>query len=108
MNTRNHILSLLLASSLGLSAAGCAGGGVGVGVAIDVPLPPTRAEVVLSRPGPAFVRIQGYWDWIPAARNWVWVEGRWERPPHRRGRWVPPRYDHRGRHMVYRRGHWRG
>jgi len=104
---RNNVLSLLFAGSLAATAAGCVGADLGVGLAVDVPLPPPRAEVVLSRPGPDYVWIDGYWDYVPAQRDWVWIEGRWDRPPSRHDRWVRPRYDRRGGHTVYHRGHWR-
>ena len=40
--------------------------------------------------------------------GYVWVPGRWDRPPRARARWVPGRWVHEGRRGWYFvDGHWR-
>jgi hypothetical protein len=66
--------------------------------------PALRAEVIVARPGPAYVWIAGYWGW--RAGGYYWVPGRWVRE--RPGRaWVPGRWERIGRHWEWRRGYWR-
>jgi hypothetical protein len=57
------------------------------------------------RPQPGFVWIAGYHRWDGA--HYVWVGGRWDRPPHPGQRWVAHRWVHRGDHWEMVEGHWR-
>ena len=66
--------------------------------------PGVRAEVILSRPGPAYIWIAGYWGW--RGGGYYWVPGRWAKA--RPGRaWVDGRWEQRGRKWAWRRGHWK-
>ncbi|MFC5863107.1 hypothetical protein ACFPT7_12445 [Acidicapsa dinghuensis] len=56
-------------------------------------------------PGPGFVWIDGYHRWDGA--RYVWVPGRWDRPPRPHARWVPHRWEHRHDGWVLVEGHWR-
>ncbi|HUI43541.1 MAG TPA: YXWGXW repeat-containing protein [Terriglobia bacterium] len=56
-------------------------------------------------PGPGFVWIEGYHEWRGNA--YVWVPGRWERPPRPRARWVRPHYRHVRGGWIFVAGHWR-
>ena len=98
-----------LTAALGMSA-GCAtyGGYYGsrharVYVAVAPPPPVYEARVVA--PGPGYVWVPGYYAWN--GRGYVWSRGRWERPPHARAEWVPPRWQHDRRGYYVVEGHWR-
>jgi hypothetical protein len=70
------------------------------------PPPPPRAYGVIgTTPGPGYVWIDGYQDW--RAPRYVWVPGRWVRPPRARAVWVPGHWNHRGGRQVWIRPHWR-
>ena len=68
--------------------------------------PAPRYAVVGVAPGPGFVWTDGFWDW--RGGSYVWVSGRWTRPPRPRAVWVPGNWverPHRG--WEFHRGHWR-
>jgi opacity protein-like surface antigen len=92
------ILAMLLAISLAPAAAFAQ-----VVVRIGPPAP------VVERRGPApgagFVWIGGYHRWDGG--RYVWVPGRWDRPPHPGAHWVEHRWEHRHDGYVFHEGHWR-
>lgn len=94
------LMAALLAAML-IPATGFAE--VGVVVRVRPPAP------VVERPGPiprrGFVWIGGYQRWNGA--RYVWVPGRWVRPPHRHARWVPAHWRHVRHGWVFVEGHWR-
>jgi len=100
-------LAAILFTTVGHVPAAAASPYVSFGVRVDAPPPPLRHEVIVVRPGPAFVWVPGYWDWSPYRHRYVWVAGAWVRPPFRRAIWVGPVWRHHGRHAYYLRGHWR-
>jgi hypothetical protein len=66
------------------------------------------APIVERRPPPparGFVWIDGYHRWDGA--HYVWVGGRWDRPPHPGAHWVAHRWVHRHGGWVMIEGHWR-
>ena len=67
--------------------------------------PPLREEVVVARPGPAYVWIKGHWDL--RAGEFEWVAGRWARPEPGFHEWVAGRWAHEPRGWFYVEGHWR-
>ena len=87
----------------GLSLAGCAGGSYAYYA--TTPPPPIRVESRGVAPGVGFVWIDGYWGYRSGA--YVWVPGRWDRPPRPRARWVPGRWEARRGRYYYRDGRWR-
>jgi opacity protein-like surface antigen len=92
------LLAFLLAVSL-MPAASFAQVVVRVG-------PP--APIVERRPPPPGA---GY-EWIDGYHRWdggryVWVPGRWDRPPRPHAHWVAHRWVHRGGGWVLVEGHWR-
>jgi hypothetical protein len=99
------ILSMLLLGFAGTTSPAFARPRVSVGIRVNAPPPPLRHEVVVVRPGPGHVWVGGFWEW--RNHDYVWVPGRWARPPHRGAVWVAPRFEHRGRHHVWVRGFWR-
>jgi hypothetical protein len=56
-------------------------------------------------PGPGYEWIAGYHRWDGA--RYVWVPGRWDRPPHPHAHWVAHRWVHRNGGWVLVEGHWR-
>jgi hypothetical protein len=87
---------------LGTMLTACAGGGAYY-VRSGPPAP--RYAIIGSAPGPGYVWTNGYWDW--RGRNWVWVDGRWLRPPRSRAVWVGPEWRREGNGWRFRRGYWR-
>ncbi|MBS0663345.1 MAG: YXWGXW repeat-containing protein [Verrucomicrobia bacterium] len=75
-------------------------------VAQPPPAPPIQREVVVVQPAPGMVWVQGYWAYD--GYRYVWIGGRWVRPPHRHYRaYVAPHWEYRGRGYVYIQGYWR-
>lgn len=77
---------------------------VGSEVVVSEAPPPPIVEQVTVAPAPGFIWIGGYWAW---RGHWVWVHGRWGRPPRAGMVWVPHRYVYRNGVHVYVRGGWR-
>ena len=75
-----------------------------VGVYIGTPPPPLRYEVDPPMPGQGFVWTDGYWNWVGTL--YIWVPGRWQRPPYAGAYWSHPHYDHYDRGWVVHEGHW--
>ena len=64
---------------------------------------------VVEHPGPPpgrdFVWVSGYHRWD--GNRYVWVPGRYERPPHGHHVWVAHHWEHRHDGWVLVEGHWR-
>jgi hypothetical protein len=95
---KKTVLALLLALTL-FPAASFAQ------VVIRIGPPPPVVEVRGVPPERGFVWIDGYHRWDGA--RYVWVPGRWERPPHPGARWVAHKWVHRHGEWVLIEGHWR-
>jgi hypothetical protein len=95
---RRTLLSLTLAAGFAFQA-----GAQEVVVKIAPP------HAIVERRGPApeagFVWIDGYHKWD--GRAYVWVPGRWERPPHPRDRWVAHKWVKRNGGWVLVEGRWK-
>ena len=74
-------------------------------VRVPPPRPPTHARAIGRPPQPGFVWTAGYHRWN--GRRYVWVPGRWVRPPRRGAVWVAPRWNRRGNGWTFRAGYWR-
>jgi len=111
MNAKRTVLLAvaltMLVSTFAFTPAASARVWVSGGVQVYGPPPPLRHEIVIARPGPAYVWVPGYWDWRPVRHHYVWVSGVWLRPPHRHAVWVGPRVVYNHHHRYYYRGHWR-
>jgi hypothetical protein len=100
MDMKSAILSgILLASS---AMVACGGGYVAYRV--PAPPPPYVVGAVGVAPGPGFVWADGFWD-LHGGR-WVWVNGRWARPPRPRAVWEPDRWERHGNNWRHHRGRW--
>ena len=97
-----------LAALLGLVAAGgCAPAMGPAGVEFVVRRPPAvRVEARGTPPGPGFIWIGGYYAWRRS--DYVWIPGRWARPPRPEFRgWVAGRWVHARQGWYWVEGHWR-
>jgi WXXGXW repeat (2 copies) len=97
-NVKKTLLAALLAFSLLPGAANAQ-----IYVRIEPPAP-----IVERRPSPpehGFVWIDGYHRWD--GHRYVWVAGRWDRPPHPHAVWVAHHWEHRHDGWVLIEGHWR-
>jgi WXXGXW repeat (2 copies) len=93
----------LVAAALG-AASGCAMTSGGFYVALAPP--PPIVEVRAVAPGAGFVWVPGYYRWDGG--SYLWMRGRWERPPRPGARWEPGRWERHGnRGWRYRDGRWR-
>jgi hypothetical protein len=73
-------------------------------VRVAPPAPVVEARVV--SPGPGFVWVPGYQRWDGGA--YIWVPGRWARPPRPRARWVPGHWvQNRRSGWYFVEGRWR-
>ncbi len=99
---RRAVAAAALASLLALPA--CAGTPGRVYLRLGPPAP--YVERRAPAPGPAFVWIDGYQRWD--GRGYVWVPGRWVRPPRPRLRWVSGHWAHDRHGWYFVEGHWRG
>jgi len=73
-------------------------------VYVHVGPPAPQHEVVVARPGPAYVWVPGYQSWN--GRAYVWVAGRWMMPPAGLHAWVPGRWVSSPRGWYWIPGHW--
>lgn len=104
---RTPLLAGLAAVALALATSACVVEPARVGVRAGFVLAAPPAVIVEERgvaPGPGFVWMDGYWNWVGDRHVWVrghWVEGR-------RGYvWVPHRWVHGERGWQLREGYWR-
>jgi hypothetical protein len=98
---RTAVAGSLLAASLAVSSA-CADTSGRLYVRIGPPVPVYEVRVVA--PGPEYVWIDGYHRWD--GRAYVWVGGRWERPPRPRAVWERGHWDHNNRGYFWVEGRW--
>jgi len=73
-------------------------------VVVTVKPPHGIVETRSARPGADFIWVSGYHRWDGHA--YVWVPGRWERPPRRHAHWVAHHWEHRHGGWVLVEGHW--
>jgi hypothetical protein len=92
------LIGIVFAGAMTLSA-------VGQEVVVRVAPPRPLVEKRVVAPGPGYVWIAGYHRWDGGA--YVWVPGRWDRPPHPHAHWVAHRWVHRHGGYVLVEGHWR-
>lgn len=96
---------MLTAILLGAGAlAGCGGGYYRAGVVVGPPPAPVYGVEGVA-PGPGYIWTDGYYNL--QGGGWVWMHGRWARPPRPRAVWVKPYWERHGRGYHYHRGHWR-
>jgi len=97
---RKQIASLFLAAALSIGVAGA------VDVVVKVAPPaPVHVGPVGVAPGPGYVWVDGYHEYV--GDHYLWHEGTWERPPRPHAVWVPHRWVHRNGGYVFIQGRWR-
>jgi hypothetical protein len=74
-------------------------------VVVRVAPPAPIVETQGPPPYAGAVWIGGYHRWDGG--RYVWVPGRWDRPPHPGARWEPGRWDHGHDGYRWREGRWR-
>jgi hypothetical protein len=89
---------------LTLSMAACAAT-PGGRLYVRIGPPAAVVEARTSAPGPGYVWIAGFHRWNGA--SYVWVPGRWERPPRARARWAPGHWVHGRQGWYFVEGRWR-
>jgi hypothetical protein len=97
--------SLTAALLLGASLFATACAGASGGVYVRTGPPPLRREVIVTSPGQGYVWVPGYYRYDRS--SYVWVAGRYERPPRGRARWVQGHWQNSRRGWYYVEGHWR-
>jgi len=98
-------VSVTLLAAVLVSSAACATAAPRGRVYLRVGPPAPLVETRIVSPGPGYV-------WVPGAYRWernayLWVPGRWDRPPRARAVWVPARWAHDRRGWYVVEGHWR-
>ena len=74
-----HQASRITGALAALTLLACAGRmPIGVEIVTRRP-PPERVEVIATSPGTGYYWIKGHWSWDHG--DYVWIAGRWERPP---------------------------
>ena len=71
------------------------------------PPPAPVREVMVARPHPDAVWVEGYYSYSGYGGRYDWVPGHWEVPPPRYRTFVRPHWQPRGGSYVYVRGYWR-
>jgi WXXGXW repeat (2 copies) len=72
---------------------------------VPPPLPPPAYGGYRAAPGPGYVWTEGFYDL--RGDRWVWVSGRYMRPPRPYSVWVPGRWEQNGHGWRFDQGHWR-
>ncbi len=98
---RKLFLTLGLATLPALASTACAPPLLYVRLRPPIPIFETR----ILAPGPDYVWIPGFYRWDGGA--YLWVAGRWERPPAHYHTWVPGRWERNRRGWYRVEGHWR-
>ncbi|MGA9038913.1 MAG: hypothetical protein WB421_00115 [Terriglobales bacterium] len=93
---------ILMSSALGLLLSA---GMMSAEVVVKIGPPRPIVERPIPRPGPNYVWIGGYHNYVNGA--YAWVPGRWEVAPHPGARWVAHRWVRRHGSYVLVEGHWR-
>ncbi len=97
----------LLAAQLTLITVSLCASAEAAAVYVRVAPPQPVVERVIPAPGPRYVWAGGYYRW--SGRVYVWVPGRWMRPPRPAAVWIAPHWDYipARRSYVFVAGFWR-
>ncbi len=101
---KTFLKAALLGGLLALAVPAFAQIHIGLGINIGPPHPPRERIVV--RPYQDAVWIAGYYQWHVRHHRYIWVPGRWERPPRPHSVWVPSRWERRHNEWVFYEGRW--
>jgi hypothetical protein len=87
----------------GVLAVGPASASTRIYVKIGPPAPIVETRV--AAPGPGYIWVAGYHTWDGG--RYVWVPGRWSRPPRAHVAWHPGHWAHEHRGYYWVEGRWR-
>lgn len=109
MNLRTNWKSKLLVGALTMAAVTATAfttpAVAQIGIVIGrQPPPPMRYERRPPMPGQGYAWVDGYWG--NNGGRYVWVPGRWDRPPYAGAYWSHPHYDHYQDGWHLHEGHW--
>ena len=109
MNLRTNWKSKLLVGALTMAAVTATAfttpAVAQIGIIIGrQPPPPMRYERRPPMPGEGYAWVDGYWG--NNGGRYVWVPGRWDRPPYAGAYWSHPHYDHYQDGWHMHEGHW--
>ena len=109
MNLRTNWKSKLLVGALTMAAVTATAfttpAVAQIGIVIGrQPPPPMRYERRPPMPGEGYAWVDGYWG--NNGGRYVWVPGRWDRPPYAGAYWSHPHYDHYQDGWHMHEGHW--
>lgn len=65
--------------------------------------PPTRHEVLSTRPSASYAWMDGYWTYQNS--RWNWIPGHWEAPISAGATWVPGHWNPSTRGWIWTPGH---
>lgn len=105
---KNLMKVMVLAIILSVTEIASAQVGVGIYFGSPPPPPPPRREIIIVRPYREAVWVPGYWNYDYGVRNYVWVGGRWDRPPRAGAVWKSGYWRHHPKGYYYAPGHWGG
>lgn len=103
MNVRSNWKLNFLAGAVAVAAI-TAPAVAQIGIYIGRTPPPLRRESRGPMPGQGYVWTDGYWG-VHNGR-YVWVNGRWQRPPYEGAYYSHPHYDHYQQGWQMHEGHW--
>ena len=103
MQKKTLLFAALAFTSL-LGGAACAPHAKVVYVYVPTAPPAAEREVVVRSPGAGYVWIPGHHRWD--GHVYVWISGRWERPPGHHGHWVSGSWHHASHGWYWVEGHW--
>jgi hypothetical protein len=92
------------ALSLGTFAAFTVPAQAQLNIVIGRTPPPLRYERRPPPPGQGYAWVDGYWG--ANGGRYVWIPGRWDRPPYAGAYWSHPHYDHYNDGWHLHEGHW--
>ena len=98
--------------SLALAVSACGPKTVGYSAPTSAPSsndstiapPAPQAEPTIERPG--YFWVKGRWEWHPAASQWNWLYGHWEKQRADQT-WEPGHWDQHAGVWRWTEGHWR-
>lgn len=68
------------------------------------PAPPVVSTVIEPSPGPDYIRVEGYYNWL--GDRYVWVPATWARIPRAGATYVPGHWQSTAAGYVWMQGSW--
>ncbi len=107
MRKLNNLLAIGALVTLGILAYPATPAQCQVGVQVTIAPPAARVETIPASPARGAIWTPGYYQWDPAAQNYIWVAGSWQVPPHKHMLWIGAHtIERKDGSYVYYSGHW--